>query len=73
MSLLRFNISADRDWELQLMIEGYSGISTSSMQSADSDMVTYILSGDDYSINEIQTELFLCGNKDCLFLSSKSP
>ncbi len=73
MSLLRFNISADRDWELQLMIEGYSGISTSSMQAADSDMVTYMLSGDDYSINEIQTELFLWGNKDCLFLSSKSP
>ena len=73
MSLLRFNISADRGWELQLMIEGYSGISTSSMQAADSDMVTYMLSGDDYSINEIQTELFLWGNKDCLFLSSKSP
>ncbi len=73
MSLLRFNISADRDCELQLMIEGYSGISTSSMQAADSDMVTYMLSGDDYSINEIQTELFLWGNKDCLFLSSKSP
>ena len=73
MSLLRFNISADRDWELQLMIEGYSGISTSSMQAVDSDMVTYMLSGDDYSINEIQTELFLWGNKDCLFLSSKSP
>ncbi len=32
------------------------------MQAADSDMVTYMLSGDDYSINEIQTELFLWGN-----------